>query len=116
MPPILQTQKIDKLIGIFIKHFVMNFQKYGYYIGARVALNACSSGEDQKSSSIRLINLQILRCWDTRFPIGMLLPFNRRSMFTLSEAAKAGRDIIWVQNFKYNLRRKVLEAIIEMWR
>ena len=35
-------------------------------------------------------------------------------VYHLSEAAKAGRDIIWVQNFKYNLPiRKVLEAIIE---
>lgn len=35
-------------------------------------------------------------------------------IYHLSEAAKCGRDIIWDQNFKFNLQiRKVLEAIIE---
>ena len=35
-------------------------------------------------------------------------------IYHLSEAAKAGRDIIWEQNFKHNLRvRHALEAILE---
>ncbi|NVN96046.1 MAG: dihydrofolate reductase [Bacteroidetes bacterium] len=38
-------------------------------------------------------------------------------VYYLSEAAKAGRDIIWDQNFKYNLLiRKTLEAIVESYK
>ena len=38
-------------------------------------------------------------------------------VYYLSEAAKAGRDIIWDQNFKYNLLiRKTLEAIVDSYK
>jgi len=37
-------------------------------------------------------------------------------IYHLSEAAKSGRDILWDQNFKYNLKiRKVLETILEKY-
>ncbi|HEX2921201.1 MAG TPA: dihydrofolate reductase [Bacteroidales bacterium] len=43
------------------------------------------------------------------------LPLGQKEyIYYLSEAAKAGRDILWDQNFKYNLLiRKTLEAIIQ---
>ena len=38
-------------------------------------------------------------------------------VYHLAEAAKYGRDIIWMQNFKYNLEiRKVLENILENYK
>jgi dipeptidyl-peptidase III len=38
------------------------------------------------------------------------------SIYYLSEAALSGRDILWDQNFRYNLRiRKTIEAIIESY-
>jgi dipeptidyl-peptidase III len=38
----------------------------------------------------------------------------KKLIYYLSEAALAGRDILWDQNFKYNLKvRKTIEAIIE---
>ncbi|MCX6231392.1 MAG: dihydrofolate reductase [Bacteroidetes bacterium] len=38
-------------------------------------------------------------------------------VYYLSEAAKCGRDILWDQNFKYNLLiRKTLEAIVESYK
>lgn len=38
-------------------------------------------------------------------------------IYHLSEAAKSGRDIMWDQNYKYNLRiRKVLEGILENYK
>jgi len=38
-------------------------------------------------------------------------------VYYLSEAAKAGRDIIWDQNFKYNLLiRKTLETIVDSYK
>ncbi len=38
----------------------------------------------------------------------------KKYIYHLSEAAKWGRDILWQQNFKYNLKiRRVLEKIIE---
>jgi len=45
------------------------------------------------------------------------LPFNEKLyIYYLSEAALAGRDILWDQNFKHNLKiRKTLEAIIESY-
>lgn len=40
----------------------------------------------------------------------------KRYIYYLSQAALAGRDIFWDQNFRYNLRiRKTLEAIIETY-
>src|SRR5512138_3756032 len=37
----------------------------------------------------------------------------KKLIYYLSEAALAGRDILWEQNFKYNLKaRKTIEAII----
>ncbi len=45
-----------------------------------------------------------------------LTPGQKEYIYYLSEAALAGRDILWDQNFRYNLLiRKTLEAIIESY-
>ena len=41
----------------------------------------------------------------------------KQYIYHLSEAAKAGRDIFWDQNFKYGLKiRKVLEKIFDQYK
>ena len=45
-----------------------------------------------------------------------LSPGQKEYIYYLSQAALAGRDILWDQNFRYNLLiRKTLEAIIETY-
>ena len=40
----------------------------------------------------------------------------KKYIYYLSEAALSGRDILWDQNFRYNLKiRKTIEAIIESY-
>ncbi len=60
-------------------------------------------------------DLQILRY---RIPGWDSLSLNQKAyIYHLSEAAKCGRDILFDQNFKYNLRiRKTLEKIIEEYK
>lgn len=84
--------------------------------GLALSLCACSEGEKQteefKYSIDQFADIEVLRYqipgWDD-------LTFQQKEyIYHLSEAAKAGRDIIWDQNFKYNIRiRKALEGIIE---
>ncbi len=111
-----RPRRLISSIGVFIKHFVMNFfRSMVIILGLGVALNACSSGGDPKEfiySIDQFADIEVLRYqvpnWDA------LTLQQKEYVYHLSEAAKAGRDIIWVQNFKYNLPiRKVLEAIIE---
>ncbi len=58
-------------------------------------------------ADIKIIRFQVPG-WDS-------LSFNQKEyIYHLSEAAKCGRDILWDQNFKYNLKvRKVLEKILD---
>ena len=43
-----------------------------------------------------------------------LTPKQKELIYYLGEAALSGRDIIWDQNFRFNIRiRKTIEAIIE---
>jgi len=45
-----------------------------------------------------------------------LSPGQKEYIYYLSQAALAGRDILWDQNFRYNLLiRKTLEAIIDTY-
>ncbi len=59
-----------------------------------------------------------LRVIRYRIPGWESLTFNQKEyIYHLSEAAKAGRDIFWDQNFKYGLKiRRVLETIFENYR
>jgi dipeptidyl-peptidase-3 len=46
----------------------------------------------------------------------LLLLQQKKLIYYLGEAALCGRDILWAQNFKYNLKiRKTIEAIIESY-
>lgn len=61
-------------------------------------------------ADIRVIRYQVPG-WDE-----LSLP-QKEYIYHLAEAAKSGRDIMWDQNYKYNLRiRKVLEGIIENYK
>jgi len=83
--------------------------------GLGLALTSCGSktGDPQFKYSIdEFADIEVLRYqvpgWDE-------LSFQQKAyIYHLAEAAKAGRDIIWDQNFKYNLEiRHLLEDILE---
>lgn len=83
------------------------------FLGAAI-LTGCSNSNSEsfKYSIDEFADLEILRYqipgWDE------LSLQQKEYIYHLSEAAKSGRDIIWDQNFKYNLKiRKVLETIIQ---
>ena len=82
--------------------------------GLGLALTACNSNkqaEEWKYSIDEFADIEVLRYqvpeWDS-------LSFQQKEyIYHLSEAAKAGRDITWDQNFKYNLDiRHILENIL----
>ena len=84
--------------------------------GFAAALTSCSDKAAQNAEFKYLIDefadLKIMRYqvpgWDA------LTLQQKEYVYHLSEAAKYGRDIIWMQNCRYNLDvRKVLENIIE---
>ncbi len=63
----------------------------------------------EQFADIKIMRFQVT-AWDT------LTVLQKELIYYLSEAAKAGRDIIWDQNFKYNLLiRKTLEAIVDSY-
>lgn len=82
--------------------------------GLGLALTSCNDSKESefKYSIDQFADIEVLRYkipgWDD-------LTFQQKEyIYHLSEAAKCGRDIIWDQNFKYNLRiRHALEAILE---
>ena len=83
--------------------------------GLGLVLTSCGSktGDPQFKYSIdEFADIEVLRYqvpgWDE-------LSFQQKAyIYHLSEAAKAGRDITWDQNFKYNLEiRHILENILE---
>ena len=83
--------------------------------GLGLALTSCGSktGDPQFKYSIdEFADIEVLRYqvpgWDE-------LSFQQKAyIYHLAEAAKAGRDITWDQNFKYNLEiRHILENILE---
>ena len=84
--------------------------------GVAAALTSCSDKAAQNGDFKYLMDefadLKIMRYqvpgWDA------LTLQQKEYVYHLSEAAKYGRDIIWMQNCKYNLRiRKTLENILE---
>ena len=86
--------------------------------GLGLVLTSCGSktGDPQFKYSIdEFADIEVLRYqvpgWDE-------LSFQQKAyIYHLSEAAKAGRDITWDQNFKYNLEiRHVLENILENYK
>lgn len=85
--------------------------------GLAAAFASCSSDEAAQNGEFRYLidefaDLKIMRYqvpgWDA------LTLQQKEYVYHLSEAAKYGRDIIWMQNCKYNLEiRKTLENILE---
>ena len=83
--------------------------------GLGLVLTSCGSkteDPDFKYSIDEFADIEVLRYqvpgWDD------LTLQQKEYIYHLSEAAKSGRDIIWDQNFKYNLEiRHALEAILE---
>ncbi|MCQ2137293.1 MAG: dipeptidyl peptidase 3 [Bacteroidales bacterium] len=81
--------------------------------GAGLSMAACTQKESEFKYSVdQFADIEVLKYqipgWDD-------LSFQQKEyIYHLSEAAKAGRDITWDQNFKYNLPiRHALENIIE---
>jgi dipeptidyl-peptidase-3 len=104
--------------GLYVKNFIMRFLKIMLIVsGLGISLSSCSEKENSEFiySVDEFADIEVLRYqipgWDA-------LSLNQKEyIYHLSEAAKAGRDIIWDQNFKYNLRiRKVLETIVEKYK
>lgn len=84
--------------------------------GLAAALVSCSDKTAQSGEFKYLIDeFADLKIMKYRIPGWDDLTLKQKEyVYHLSEAAKYGRDIIWVQNCKYNLPvRKVLENIIE---
>jgi len=76
-----------------------------------IACTTVPGGNDKylvdEFADLKVIRYEIPN-WD------MLTLQQKEYIYYLSEAAKCGRDILWLQNFKYNLViRKTLETIIE---
>ncbi len=93
----------------------MKFFECVLLAGAGLVLAACANDKDMEKefnySIDEFADIEVLRYevpgWES------LSLRQKEYVYYLCEAAKAGRDIIWDQNFKYNLQiRKVLEAII----
>ena len=87
--------------------------------GVAAALISCSEKAAQNDGFKYLVDefadLKIMRYqvpgWD-----GLNLQ-QKEYVYHLAEAAKYGRDIIWMQNYEYNLPiRKVLENILENYK
>ncbi|MBR1539346.1 MAG: hypothetical protein IJ636_07565 [Bacteroidales bacterium] len=86
--------------------------------GLGLVLTSCGSktGDPEFKYSIdEFADIEVLRY---QVPGWEDLSFQQKSyIYHLSEAAKAGRDITWDQNFKYNLEiRHLLENILENYK
>ena len=97
----------------------MNFKKLLVYtLGLSAIVTGCGNGATTETSESgfrytidEFADIKIMRY---RIPGWDSLSFRQKSLlYHLGEAAKYGRDIIWDQNFKYNLEiRHMLESII----
>ena len=86
--------------------------------GAAVSMAACGNGASQEDSFRYLIDefadIKIMRYripgWDS------LSLQQKQYVYHLGEAAKYGRDIIWMQNYRYNLPvRHLVEDILDRY-
>ena len=106
------------IIGIEINYTNMKaLSKMITIAGLAAAFASCSSDNAAQNGEFKYLidefaDLKIMRYqvpgWDA------LSLQQKEYVYHLSEAAKYGRDIIWMQNCKYNLQiRKTLENILE---
>lgn len=84
---------------------------------ASFLISSCNTKKEGKIEQFKYLadefaDIKVIRF---RVPGWDSLTFKQKEyIFHLSEAAKSGRDILWDQNFKYNLNvRKVLETILD---
>ena len=85
---------------------------FGMFVFGALALTACGEAEQQEASWVvdRFDDIKVLRYEVPGFE--ELTLEEKELIYYLSEAAKCGRDILWDQNFKYNLAiRRTLETI-----
>jgi len=87
-----------------------------------ISLNACRNAKQPAPEATDDFNYFVDQFEDMRVLKYKLPGFESLSLqqkkyiYYLSEAALAGRDILWDQNFRYNLQiRKTIEAIIESY-
>ena len=106
---------ISKIISYKVKN-MKALSRMITIAGIAAAFASCSSDEAAQNSEFKYLidefaDLKIMRYqvpgWDA------LSLQQKEYVYHLSEAAKYGRDIIWMQNCKYNLQiRKTLENIL----
>lgn len=107
----------DGIIGI-VKVIYMKALNMLIACGAAVSMAACGNGASQEDSFRYLIDefadIKIMRYripgWDS------LSLQQKQYVYHLGEAAKYGRDIIWMQNYRYNLPvRHLVEDILDRY-
>jgi dipeptidyl-peptidase-3 len=88
-----------------------------------ITMSACKNQKQQASESkdefkYFVDQFEDMRVLKYRLPGFELLSLQQKKLiYYLSEAALCGRDILWAQNFRYNLKiRKTFEAIIETYK
>ena len=99
----------------------MNFKTLIVYsLGLTATLAGCGRQEENAKNDFRytideFADIKIMRY---RIPGWDSLTLRQKSLvYHLGEAAKYGRDIIWDQNFRYNLEiRHMLESILENYK
>ena len=105
------------MIGI-VKVIYMKALNMLIACGAAVSMAACGNGASQEDSFRYLIDefadIKIMRYripgWDS------LSLQQKQYVYHLGEAAKYGRDIIWMQNYRYNLPvRHLVEDILDRY-
>jgi len=99
----------------FIKFFTLLIMTIVIFNACRNAVqSSTASSDDFKYFVDQFEDMRVLRY---RLPGFESLSLQQKKyIYYLSEAALSGRDILWDQNFRYNLKiRKTIEAIIESY-
>ncbi|MCF0177667.1 MAG: hypothetical protein HUJ90_03495, partial [Bacteroidales bacterium] len=98
---------------IFKKKLFKLLKVMALFLITGLSASSCrTESVDFKYSADEFADIEVIRY---RIPGWENLSFQQKEyIYHLSEAAKWGRDIIWAQNFKDNLKiRKALENVIE---
>lgn len=93
----------------------MSFKKTMIILaGAILSLSSCSENRSEEKFNYLIDEFADVKIMRYRIPGWESLTLQQKEyLYHLSEAAKYGRDILWDQNFKYNLQiRTILEGII----
>ncbi|MBR4974132.1 MAG: dihydrofolate reductase, partial [Bacteroidales bacterium] len=93
----------------------MSFKKTMMILaGAVVTLSSCCNNQTEDKFNFLIDEFADVKIMRYQIPGWESLTLQQKEyLYHLSEAAKYGRDILWDQNFKYNLQiRTILEDII----